>query len=146
MRIDHFMIDYQIQASYRDATRKLLGTGGIFGLNPKLADQAAEIKLDLGRAAAVAKIARADGFRVIFQLTPGSFGFGVKGDPDTKNNQRAFQAIQRMAKECKVAGINPDAIIFECWQVFPSLTGPESKDHTFFNNVKRLTVVPQTMD
>ena len=137
VNIRHFMIDHQIQAAHREATGKVMTTGGPFNIRPEYADRAADIPLDLGRAAAAAKIARAAGMRVVFQVTPGTYGFGVKGDPDSRNDRRAFEAVSRMAKECTAAGIRPDALIFECWQPHPSRTGPEIRKHTFMYNVRR---------
>ncbi|MBT3374060.1 MAG: sulfatase, partial [Lentisphaerae bacterium] len=137
VRIHNFMIDHQIQAAHRDATGKIMTVGGPFILKREYVDRAAEIPLDLGRAAAAAKIARSTGMRVIFQVTPGAYGFGLKGDTDARNDHRAAQAVRRMAKECAAADIRPDAIIFECWQPHPSRTGPGTREHSFMHNVRQ---------
>jgi hypothetical protein len=136
--IRHFMIDHQIQAVHRDATRKIMTVGGPFTIKPEYADRAASIPLDFGMIRAAAEIARAAGMRVIFQVTPGTYGFGIKGDPVSRNDQRAFEAVSRMAKEYAKAGLRVDALIFECWQPHPSRIGPETRKHTFMYNVRRL--------
>ena len=137
VNIRHFMIDHQIQAAHREATRRTMTTDGPFNIRPEYADRAADIPLDLGRAVAAARIARAAGMRVVFQVTPGTYGFGIKGDPDSRNDRRAFEAVRRMAREYAAAGIRADALIFECWQPYPCRTGPETREHSFMFNVRR---------
>ncbi len=75
--------------------------------------------------------------RVMFLVSPGAYGFGLKGDTDAHNDRRAAETVRRMAKECAAADIRPDAIIFECWQPYPSRTGPEIGEHSFMHNVRQ---------
>jgi len=135
VRIRNFMIDHQIQATHRDATGKIITAGGPFVLKREYVDRAAEIPVDLGRATAAAKMARAAGMRVVFLVTPGAYGFGLKDDSAARNDHRAAEAVRRMAKECAASDIRPDAISFECWQPHPSRTGPETGEHSFMHNV-----------
>ena len=131
-----FAIDFQIQAAYREATGKLLTVAGPFNLKPGFADRAADIPLDLGRVAAAAKAVRAAGMRVTVMITPGAYGFGVEVDPDSRNDQRASEAVRRMAREFAAVRIRPDALVFECWHPYPSRIGPETDEHSFMYNVR----------
>lgn len=135
--VQRFAIDFQVQAAYRDATGEHLTVAGPFNLKPEFADRAADIPLDLGRAAAAAGIAGAADMRVVVMITPGAFGFGVRGDPDSRNDRRAFEAVRRMRSEYAAAGIQPDAFVHECWQPHPSRTGPETSEHSFMYTVRR---------